>query len=63
MDPVTSKTGAAVGVLLDHGLGEALLLQTLLLRSPTVLTLLNVYWTIQYIVQLEKNKINYYACI
>ena len=37
MNPVTFKTSTVVGVLLDHGLGEALLLRTLLLRSPTVL--------------------------
>ena len=33
------KTSTVVGVLLDHGLGEALLLKTLLLRSPTVFKL------------------------
>ena len=31
-----NKSSMVVGVLLDHGLREALLLRTLLLRSPTV---------------------------
>ena len=35
MNPVALKTSTVVGVLLDHGLGEALLL-----RSPTVLSYL-----------------------
>ena len=37
MNPVAFKTSTVVGVLLDHGSGEALLLRTLLLRSPTVI--------------------------
>ena len=36
MNPVAFKTSTVVGVLLDHGLEEALLLRTLLLRGPIV---------------------------
>ena len=36
MNPVVLKTSTVVGVLFDHGLREAPLLRTLLLRSPTV---------------------------